>query len=48
MLTKGKMIKELKLRGVRKAKTEDGRDVSLEHLKTFEVTKLYFEVTENA
>lgn len=48
MLTKGRMIKELKLRGVRKAKTEDGRDVSLEHLKTFQVTKLYFEVIENA
>lgn len=48
MLTKGKMIKELKLRGIRKAKTEDSRDVGLEHLKTFQITKLYFEVIENA
>ena len=48
MLTKGKMIKELKLRGIRKGKTDDGRDVGLEHLKTFQITKLYFEVIESA
>jgi hypothetical protein len=48
MLTKGKMIKALKANGIRKGKTEDGRDVSLEHLKTVEIVKMFYEVIENA
>ena len=40
-LTKGKMIKELKKRGIRKADKEGAR-VSLEHLKTFQVINLYY------
>jgi hypothetical protein len=42
MLTKGKMIKALKQAGIRKGDKE-GAMVSLEHLKTFQVTKLYYE-----
>lgn len=47
MLTKGKMIKELKSAGVRKGE-KDGAFVSLEHLKTSDVIKLYYDncVTE--
>lgn len=42
MLTKGKMIKELKATGVRKGE-KDGAFVSLEHLKTSDVIKLYYD-----
>jgi hypothetical protein len=47
MLTKGKMIKALKATGVRKGE-KDGAFVSLEHLKTSDVIKLYYDncVTE--
>ena len=41
MLTKGKMIQSLKQAGVRKG-DKNGATVKLEHLKTPEVTKLYF------
>ena len=41
MLTKGKMIKELKNHGIRKG-DKCGSIVKLEHLKTPEITKLYF------
>ena len=41
MLTKGKMIKELKKNGVRSG-DKNGANVKLEHLKTPDVTKLYF------
>ena len=41
-MTKGFMIKQLKARGIRKA-DKDGATVSLEHLKTYSVTKLYFQ-----
>lgn len=40
MLTKGSMIRELKRVGVRKG-DKNGAEVSLEHLKTFQVIKLY-------
>ena len=42
MLTKGKMIKNLKERGIRKG-DKDGAMVSLEHLKTFQVINLYYQ-----
>ena len=42
MLTKGKMIKQLKNCGIRKGE-KDGAFVSLEHLKTCEVIKLYYD-----
>lgn len=42
MLTKGKMIKCLKEHGIRKADKE-GYTVSLEHLKMYQVSKLYYE-----
>ena len=42
MLTKGKMIKELKAHGIRKADKE-GTTVSLEHLKTYQVINLYYQ-----
>ena len=42
MLTKGVMIKALKSKGIRRGE-KDGAIVPLEHLKTFAVTKLYFE-----
>jgi hypothetical protein len=41
MLTKGKMIKQLKKIGVRTG-DKDGALVALEHLKTFQVTDLYY------
>ena len=41
MLTKGVMIKELKKNGVRSG-DKGGAKVKLEHLKTADVTKLYF------
>jgi hypothetical protein len=42
MMTKGKMISALKKAGVRSG-DKDGAMVSLEHLKTFQVIKLYYE-----
>ena len=47
MLTKGKMITALKKAGIRKGE-KNGAFVSLEHLKTTEVIKLYYDncVTE--
>ena len=42
MLTKGKMIKELKNKGVRT--TPDGK--KLETVKTFEIINLYFKEIE--
>ena len=41
-MTKGKMISELKKKGIRRG-DKDGAMVSLEHLKTFDVIKLYYE-----
>ncbi len=41
MMTKGKMIKQLKANGIRKG-DKDGAMVSLEHLKTFQVINLYY------
>lgn len=38
MLTKGKMIKELKMRGIRR--TPEGK--KLESVRTFEIVNLYF------
>ena len=40
MLTKGFMMRELKKVGVRKG-DKNGLTVQLEHLKSFEVSKLY-------
>ena len=42
MLTKGSMIKALKQHGIRKG-DKNGAEVSLEHLKTFQVIKLYYQ-----
>lgn len=42
MLTKGKMVKELKAKGIRKG-DKDGAKVSLEHLKTYQIIKLYYQ-----
>lgn len=42
MLTKGKMIQELKKVGIRKGDKE-GSTVRLEHLKTPDVVNLYFQ-----
>ena len=39
-LTKGKMIKELKKRGIRKG-NKNGATVSLEHLKICDIIKLF-------
>lgn len=41
MLTKGAMIKELKKNGVRFG-DKGGARVKLEHLKSADITKLYF------
>ena len=41
MLTKGKMIKQLKQQGIRSG-DKNGAKVKLEHLKIPEVTKMYF------
>lgn len=41
-MTKGKMIRSLKERGIRKG-DKDGAMVSLEHLKVYQITKLYYE-----
>ena len=42
MMTKGKMITALKKAGIRTG-DKDGAMVQLEHLKTFQVIKLYYE-----
>ena len=42
MLTKGFMTKELKKRGIRRG-DKNGAMVSLEHLKTYQITKMYYE-----
>ena len=42
MITKGKMIRELKKAGVRRG-DKNGSIVKLEHLKTFDIIKLYAE-----
>lgn len=41
IMTKGKMIKELKAKGVRSG-DKDGAKVSLEHLKTHQIVTLYY------
>lgn len=46
MLTKGFMTKELKRKGIRVG-DKDGATVSLEHLKTFEIIKLYYQHCTN-
>ena len=42
MLTKGSMIKQLKEKGIRRG-DKNGARVSLEHLKMFQVTELYYQ-----
>ena len=42
MMTKGKMIRSLKEHGIRRG-DKDGATVSLEHLKSYEITKLYYQ-----
>lgn len=42
MLTKGKMIKELNMAGIRYGKKEDGQKVKLNHLKTPVIINLYY------
>lgn len=42
MLTKGKMIKQLKENAGIRTGDKNGARVKLEHLKTSDVTKLYF------
>lgn len=46
MLTKGKMINELKKAGIRIG-DKNGVDVSLSHLKTAQVTELYYQHIAN-
>lgn len=46
MMTKGKMCKELKANGIRVGE-KDGAIVSLEHLKTYQIIKMYAEMCEN-
>lgn len=41
IITKGKMIKELKTKGIRSGE-KDGAKVQLEHLKSYQVTELYY------
>ena len=41
-ITKGKMIKALKARGIRKG-DKNGARVSLEHLKTYQIINLYYD-----
>lgn len=45
LMTKGKMIRELKKVGIRRGE-KCGATVSLEHLKTFDIIKLYNEHCE--
>ena len=42
MLTKGKMIKQLKEHGIRKGE-KNGATVQLEHLKAYQVANLYYQ-----
>lgn len=42
MLTKGFMTRELKQRGIRTGE-KNGAMVSLEHLKTYQIIKMYYE-----
>lgn len=42
IMTKGKKIKVLKEKGIRFGE-KDGAKVSLEHLKNYQITKLYSE-----
>ena len=46
MLTKGKMVKALKRAGIRQGDKNEVR-VSLEHLKTSDVAKLYYKYCVN-
>jgi hypothetical protein len=43
MLTKGKMIKELKEKAGIRFGDKNGSKVKLEHLKSFAVTELYYQ-----
>ena len=40
-MTKGKLIKALKARGIRKG-NKNGARVPLEHLKTYQIINLYY------
>lgn len=40
-MTKGKMIKQLKLMGIRTGAKNNGLVMKLEHLKTFEVFEIW-------
>lgn len=40
--TKGSMIKELKKVGIRRGLTNNGQEVSLEHLKYADIVNLYY------
>ena len=42
---KGKMIKYLKANGIRRG-DKNGFDVPLEHLKTYQIIKMYYELLE--
>jgi hypothetical protein len=42
MLTKGKMIKNLKEQGIRSG-DKNGTTVKLEHLKLYQITNLYYQ-----
>ena len=42
MLTKGKMVRELKKTGIRTG-DKNGAKVKLEHLKSFTITELYYQ-----
>lgn len=42
MLTKGKMINELKKAGIRTG-DKDGAAVGLSHLKSYQITNLYYQ-----
>ena len=46
MITKGKMIKALKEKGIRKG-DKNGSSVSLEHLKTYQIITLYSQYCNN-
>ena len=46
MMTKGKMCKALKANGIRKGE-KNGALVSLEHLKTYQIIKMYAELVDN-
>lgn len=46
MMTKGNMCKVLKANGIRKG-DKNGSLVTLEHLKTYQIIKMYSEFMEN-